>query len=301
MINKYLFLIILVLILIIAIIYIYFAYETFININVIPKKIWTYWNDINNIPDIVLKCIDTWRNENEDYEITILDNNKIKNLCDIDIEELNINNSFYARKADMARLIIIEKYGGIWIDATIICTESLKWVHDLQKDKNVDFIGYTAPHSTSDKYPIIENWFFAAIPQSPFIKNWLMESIYMTSFNNEQDYIDHIKNNTNTDIQNLQDALPYLVIHLCAAVVQQKSPKPYKMYLMNGVTGPFKYLSENEWHLPESLDALCFKKELTTPLIKLRGEERRYIERNFYKIKCHDNSIVNKNILHVLG
>jgi hypothetical protein len=299
MINNYIFLIIILIL--IVVIFTFYMYETFTNMNRIPKKIWTYWNDINNIPDIVLKCIDTWRAENKNYEITILDNKKIKDICNIDITVLNIDNMFYARQSDIARLIIMEKYGGIWMDATIICTESLKWVNELQQNNNVEFIGYIAPHSTSDKYPIIENWFFAAIPRSQFISKWLEESIYMTSFYSEQDYIDHIKNNTNTDIQNLQDSLPYLVIHLCAAVIQQKTPKPYKMYLMNGVTGPFKYLNDNDWILPQSLDALCIKKELTTPLIKLRGEERRYIKGNLYKLKCNNYDIVNKDILHVLG
>jgi hypothetical protein len=268
-----------------------------ININKIPKQIWTYWNDINNIPNIVLKCIDTWKFENKGYQITILDNYKIKKLCGIDIEKLNIKDKFYARHADIARLIIMQKYGGIWIDATIICTESLKWVHDLQKNTNVEFIGYTAPHSTSDKYPIIENWFFAAIPNSQFISQWLLESIYMTTFNNEEDYINHIKNNTNTNIQKLNDDLPYLVIHLCAAVIYQRKAKPYNIYLMNGTTGPFKYLNNNDWNTLKSLDALCFDKNLHTPLIKLRGEERRYIEDNLYKLKCNN---INKNIMHVL-
>jgi hypothetical protein len=190
----------------------------------------------------------------------------------------------------------MQKYGGIWIDATIICTESLKWVHDLQKKNNVEFIGYIAPHSTSDKYPIIENWFFASPPKSQFISKWLSESIYMTTFKSEQDYINYVKNNTNTNIQNLSDSLPYLIIHLCAAVVQQKKVKPYKMYLMNGTEGPFKYLSDNNWDTQKSLDSLCF---INTPLIKLRGKERRYIEDTLFKLTC--NNDVNKNIIHVLG
>lgn len=50
--------------------------ECFTNNNIIPKKIWTYWND-DKMPELIIKCIDTWKNENKDYEITILKNKRI--------------------------------------------------------------------------------------------------------------------------------------------------------------------------------------------------------------------------------
>lgn len=278
---------------------IYVAHVWSINKVRIPKKIWTYWHDKNNIPDIVMKCIDTWRSENSDYEITILDNEKIKSLCNFDISKLNIVDIFHARQADIARLLIIQKYGGIWIDASIICTKSLKWIHDLQQKNNFEFVGYTSPQSTNNKYPIIENWFFAAPPKSQFVTDWLSESIYMTTFSGEQAYIDHIKNTTDTDIQNLPDLLPYLVIHLCAAVVQQRqksTTKKYKMYLIRGTRGPLKYLNDNEWDTHKALESLCFS---NTPLIKLIGGGRKYIEDNLFNLKCNNDA--NKNILHVLS
>ena len=105
----------------------------------IPKKIWTYWNNLSNISPIAMRCIDTWKIENQDYEIVVLDNNLINELCGININDLNIKEDFYARHSDIARLLIIAKYGGIWLDSTIICTKSLNWVRDLQKQNNVEF------------------------------------------------------------------------------------------------------------------------------------------------------------------
>jgi mannosyltransferase OCH1-like enzyme len=37
----------------------------------IPKKIWTFW-DNDDIPDIVQKCIHTWKKHNPNYEITVV-------------------------------------------------------------------------------------------------------------------------------------------------------------------------------------------------------------------------------------
>ena len=78
----------------------------------IPKKIWTYWHDKSHIPETVKKCIYTWRVNNPSYEITILDKNSIKLLCNIDLTELNIDPKFHTRYADFARLFVIEKFGG---------------------------------------------------------------------------------------------------------------------------------------------------------------------------------------------
>jgi len=277
---------------------------------IIPKKIWTYWNDIDNIPEVVLKCIDTWRIENKDYEITILDSKKILELCDFDLNDLNIERDFYQRHADIARLLIISKFGGIWLDATMICTKPLDWVIDLQRENNVEFIGYFAPHTTNLDIPIVENWFLAAIPESKFITNWLLESLYMTTFANETNYINSIKDNGNIDFQNLEDSLPYLTIHLCGLVILQKRDL-YKLHLLDpsDENGPFKYLKkidENNtlielfnWDTETVLNDLCSNNNLQTPLIKLRGVERKYIEENKDKIICDKST--NENILHVLG
>jgi len=265
----------------------------------IPKKIWTYWNDKKNIPELVLKCIDTWKDENLDYSIEILDINRIKELVDIDLRDMNIDENFFARHSDIARLLIIAKYGGIWLDATIICTKSLKWINEIHKRENVEFIGYIAPHTTNQKTPIIENWFLAAIPRSKFVMDWLKESIKMINFNDEMSYIESIRK-SGIDFQNLNPYLPYLTIHLCVTVILQRNEGVYKLFLMDPRYdyGPFKYLDKNGWDTEKSLNALCIDEDLQTPLIKLRGMERRFINENMDKIKC--NECKNRNILNVL-
>ena len=54
----------------------------------IPKKIWTFW-DNTNLPDTVVKCIDSWHRYNPDYEITVLSKASIKDyLPEKDIYKL---------------------------------------------------------------------------------------------------------------------------------------------------------------------------------------------------------------------
>lgn len=258
----------------------------------IPKLIWTYWHD-NNPPETVKRCINTWREHNPDYEIVILNNTNLKTIYNIDISSLNIAKDFHARHADFARILIMERYGGIWIDSSTICTRNFKWIHDIQRRTNSDMIGFYSPHTKDIKHPIVENWFFASPPNSQFMRDWIKESLYMLTFKSESEYVDHVK----LDVQDLKNMLPYLVMHLCALVIVHR--KEYKIYLMNSVKGPFKYLAKNNWKIPESFNDLCKDKSLQTSIVKLRGSERNYIEKHRDKIKC-DKETAHRSIYKVL-
>lgn len=253
--------------------------EAMSKMDYIPKKIWTYWDTKNSaIPETVHKCIKTWRKYNEKYEITILNDETVKELCDIDIATLNIDKKFIARKADFVRLIIIEKYGGIWMDSSIICTQSLDY---LFKKFNLDLVGFKSPHSTNEKYPIIENWFFAAPPKSRVVVAWLEESMYMTTFPSEQDYLNTL---TDIDLQTLKFHLPYLTMHATLAAVIQRGPV-YNLQVYPSITenGPFQYLHDVNWDTKKAVENLCMGRVIQ-PLIKLRGSERNYIISN--NINC---------------
>ena len=143
------------------------------------------------------------------------------------------------------------------------------------------------------KYPVPENWFFVTIPKSQFMNDWLNEALFMNSLDSEEDYVKKIMEKT-YDMHNLQDLLPYLIMHLCATVVFQKNSEKYNVHLIDTMDpdhGPFKYLFSNNWELPLSLEELCKRKDLQTTLIKLRGTERRFIEENSDKIVCEKENV----------
>lgn len=248
----------------------------------IPSKIWTYWEG-GNIPITVQKCIKTWQKFNPNYEITMLNDAIFKELCGIDIKSIKINQAFIPRKADFIRIIVLEKFGGVWMDSSIICRRPLDLFIPMKY--NFEFIGYKSPHATNEDYPIIENWFFAAPPGSKIIKEWLKESLYMTTFETEKMYISQLKN---VDLQNLKEHLPYLTMHVTLAVALQHNyreskvndkEKKYNLKLYPSITskGPFQYLSDVDWDTQTALEKVCSGK-IDQPLIKLRGFEREYLE-----------------------
>lgn len=263
----------------------------------IPKTIYTYWHDLDNIPPIVSRCIDTWKKHNPRHKIVILNMEKVKELCDVDLSTLNIPTEFQARYADFARLFVIAKYGGIWLDSTIICTTSLEWVHDIYRQRKPEIIGYKSPQTTSSDVPVIENWFFAAPPNSPFVNDWLQEAQTTRLFPSEQEYVEHVKTKTDVDVQDIGVMLPYLIMHLCALVIQNRNKGKYNMYIMDSTYGPFKYLADNEWKTEQSVQNLCKNKELRSDIIKLRGPERIYIEENI--VSC-ESEVIDPSISYVI-
>lgn len=250
----------------------------------IPKKVWTYWHD-DNMPPIVTRCIETWKRYNPDYQITVLNDRSVAEICGgFQISSLNIPDDFHARHADYARILVVKMFGGIWMDSSLICTQSFQW---LQEYKPYDLLGYFAPSNltTSKEFPILENWFFAAPMGSKFIQDWWDEVIFMNSFNQETDYVKYIKDQHIFDIQQLETQLPYLVMHLCATVVHQRNPSKYDLILMDSEKGPYQYLVQNDWDHVKSFEALCQDPELNrSPILKLRGVERRFLEH--HELRC---------------
>lgn len=243
------------------------------------------------------KCIDTWKKHNPEHKIVILDIEKVKDLCGVDLNTFKIPEEFRARYADFARLFVIAKYGGIWMDSTIICTRPLDWVHEIYRQRKVDLIAYKSPQTTSPVIPVIENWFFAAPPNSPFVIDWLEEAKKTTVFPSEDEYVNYVKTKTDVDIQGIDFMLPYLIMHLCTLVIQHRNKNKYNMYIMVANDGPFKYLNENQWIPSLSLEALCRNNALRSDVIKMRGSEREYVENNI--VTCEKDSI-DPSIYHVL-
>lgn len=93
------------------------------------KKIWVCWlQGYEQAPPIVKQCIKSIKQHSFEIEVVLLDNNSLSQYITIPsyIEEKNkrgiIPNAHYA---DYIRLMILSKFGGIWIDSTTFLTNKL--------------------------------------------------------------------------------------------------------------------------------------------------------------------------------
>jgi len=266
------------------------------NNKTIPKKVWTFW-DKEELPDLVEKCIQTWKTYNPDYSIIVLNKSNLHEyLPDVDFTKIKHVIDSPARYSDMVRLYILSKYGGIWSDSSIICLKPYdSWIPHLQKENNCDFIGFYIDSFTLPEYkkhsPIIESWFFGCSENNILIKDWLNEFLKISNYDTILQYIDSLKED-GVNIQNIN--IPeYLTIHVSLQKVLQKGPnKPYNFGLLKAEDTAFKFLNQNNWETSKAIQDLlyCKNKKIehkcnfyNSPIIKLRGDERKKLEKKNYE------------------
>ncbi|WP_107667560.1 capsular polysaccharide synthesis protein [Cyanothece sp. BG0011] len=129
----------------------------------IPKKIWFLWfQGLEQAPLVVKKCHQSWSEYNPNWELICLDNNNFKNYVDIMLPEEKFKQLPGAKKANLVRLELLSKYGGVWADATSLCRVPLdSWLEDYTQ------AGFFAFTYKTRGYGWILNWFLASEPSNP--------------------------------------------------------------------------------------------------------------------------------------
>lgn len=109
----------------------------------IPKIIHYCWFGKGELPDLLKKCINTWREVLPDYELKLWDEDTFP------IEMFRFSKQAYEQKkyvfvSDVARWYAVYNYGGIYLDTDV---EILKPFDDLLRYNA--FIGYESPNLIS--------------------------------------------------------------------------------------------------------------------------------------------------------
>lgn len=223
------------------------------------KIIWTYWNE-DPLPLFIKKCVDTWRTENPGYEVNIVTNENLHEFVGAE-EALEIKNWKFndspQRMSDLVRLSILPKFGGVWLDASIICYECLDWT--LTEDPGKPKV-YSIPELSTPSDPLIESWFISCSPGDPFVTRWNEEFRRVAEYETIEDYV----KDANVSMKGI-DFPNYLLVYVCAKKVY-RDLGPNSVKILNASEGPYNY------HLHGGVSSMCERKP--TRLIKLRKEDR---------------------------
>ena len=224
----------------------------------IPNKIWIFWSSPEgSMNHIVEKCIESWKHHHPTYEIILLDKNNCGKYIDIDINTLRHAKENNTRFSDFLRCLILSKHGGFWVDASIICHHPVSWVHAIQRNYRVEFVGYYTGSDTSTsfpRYPSVENWFFACVPNSVFMRDWCQEFLRFNEFASANDYLTDLRKQ-GINLDNMP-YLEYLTMHASAQYILQKNPDSYRIYLFSANAGPLLYLEQVKWDYERAVDLL---------------------------------------------
>jgi hypothetical protein len=259
--------------------------ELFQNTNRIPKKIWSYWDNPDKMPEVVRMSIDSWKKYNPDYEIHVLNKSDFKNYAHIPNDILNHPNfkDSPARFSDLLRLFLIEEHGGIWIDASSLMYEGFDtWLPNAECFLYV----YNQGATSLPPKPIVESWFFAAAPHNDFIKRWRDEFAELKSFATVDAYVKSRKY-MGVDFASIENKKleNYLAVYISAQKVLQIDAYPLEkltIKMADEPFGPLYYIIKHDWDTDRGLQGACKDVEVRKPFMKLISYTRNDLEKRLH-------------------
>jgi|WetSurMetagenome_2_1015567.scaffolds.fasta_scaffold75162_4 hypothetical protein len=131
----------------------------------LPKVIWFLWlQGLEQAPEIVRLCLDSWRRLNPGWEVRTLDRAALDGLIDLSaIPAANLESASPQALSDIARVRLLAAHGGVWADASVFCTQPLDdW---LRAELGGGFFAFTAP----GRDRLISTWFLASMAGGPLV------------------------------------------------------------------------------------------------------------------------------------
>lgn len=213
----------------------------------IPKIIWFLWlQGIEDAPIVVRSCLASWRERNPDWEIRVLNKDVIERYVKLE-DSLGQDRTDITVQAmsDIIRINLLNKYGGVWVDATCFCCRPLSdWL-----DVNAEG-GFFAFRDPGIDRPIA-SWFLAADPKSYMTERFCDEVNRFWANNHFEDLrlgpigkllgsierrlkrCDHdsVKFRTYFRLMLLMKTYPYYWFHYLFAVVCSKDPLFKKQWM----------------------------------------------------------------------
>ncbi|MDU7585812.1 MAG: capsular polysaccharide synthesis protein [Acidovorax sp.] len=244
----------------------------------IPRILWSYWQG-GTPPLLVQRCFDHWRRLHPHFEIRILDERGV--LRYLPVIPAALDGASAAKRADWIRLELLRRHGGIWLDASTILTQPLDWVLQEQARTGADFVGYYLQQYTSvPDRPVVENWFMAAPPGSPFIEDLQREFMQEVIARTGEQYIAHLQaQGLYTQALQRIDMPAYLTMHLALQVILLRGGS-YRLGLSPAESGPYFLHVQGRWRRAALKLRLLFvhARGPLPPLIKLRSPDRRRLD-----------------------
>lgn len=162
-------------------------------------KIYSLWlQGYENAPDLIKTCIDQWVKLNPTYTFELLEQSDVEHL----LKEfpLKINDITSQSLSDITRIALLNKNGGIWVDATVFPTKPLSDWLDATVNNTEFFTYQRAGQAEYPKDRPISAWFLYATKPSIIIEKlwnetlryWSVEHYKMIDSENSNYYADPI-------------------------------------------------------------------------------------------------------------
>ncbi len=99
----------------------------------IPKTVWMFWlQGFDQVAPLVQTCVSSWRENNPDWTVQLLSADNIRDYLDPSLCDTLLASSLpYKKIANIFRVALIARHGGVWADADCFCAKPLdQWIHE---------------------------------------------------------------------------------------------------------------------------------------------------------------------------
>jgi len=129
------------------------------------RTIWIYWDQgWDAMPPLARLSYDSWRRLNPGWEVRLLDQQSALALTGIPAE-IVAKRMKPSQLADLIRLELLTRLGGVWVDATTFCHVPLdRW---LAPAMPFGFFAFTVTEQRT-----VATWFLAAAQDNPIVRAW---------------------------------------------------------------------------------------------------------------------------------
>lgn len=131
----------------------------------LPRVVFMFWDKgFDAAPEIVRIAAKSWQVLNPGWEIRRLDADSARAVVDIARFPRRPGMAHYA---DLLRLELLTRHGGVWADATALCLRPLDdWLPGQFLETG--FFAFRRPGPDR----VLSNWFLASLPGEPLVAEW---------------------------------------------------------------------------------------------------------------------------------
>ncbi len=134
----------------------------------LPRTIWFVWlQGREDAPEIVRRCHASWVARNPGWDVRFLDERSLSAVTAIDYRATELGSQLPNHRANVLRLELLARHGGVWADATTFCTRPLEeWLLPRMAS---GFFAFANPTRTR----LLATWLLAAEPGNPLVERLL--------------------------------------------------------------------------------------------------------------------------------
>lgn len=155
-------------------------------------KIWICWfQGIENAPDIVKECIDSIKENIPSKEVIIITEKNYSqyvNFPEYILQKWKEGVITHTHMTDLLRLELLLKFGGTWIDATVLCTAKESEIPDYYFNSDL-FLFQTLKPGRDGESTFISSWYMSACTNNKIL--WLTRELLYEYWKNNNFMIDY--------------------------------------------------------------------------------------------------------------